>query len=51
MPTLLTHARIINGKGREIEDGWVLVEGDTITAVDGMQTAPPGLPATKVDLN
>lgn len=51
MPTLFTHARIINGKGREIEDGWVLVEGDTITAVDVTETAPPDRPVTEVDIS
>lgn len=50
MPTLFTHARILDGAGGMIEDGWVLVEGETITGVDKTGTDPPGFPVKEVDL-
>jgi imidazolonepropionase-like amidohydrolase len=46
--TLLEHARIINRDGRVIENGALLVEGDTITRVGSGVSAPKT--ATRVDL-
>jgi imidazolonepropionase-like amidohydrolase len=46
--TLFEHARIITGDGRVIENGALLVEGDTITSVGTTVPAPKN--ATRVDL-
>ena len=46
--TLFEHARIITGDGRVIENGALLVEGDTITGVGANVSAPKN--ATHVDL-
>jgi imidazolonepropionase-like amidohydrolase len=46
--TLFEHARIITGDGRVIENGALLVEGDTITRVGADMSAPKN--ATNVDL-
>jgi len=46
--TLFEHARIITGDGRVIENGAMLVEGDTITRVGSTVPAPKN--ATHVDL-
>jgi imidazolonepropionase-like amidohydrolase len=46
--TLFEHARIITGDGRVIENGALLVEGDTITRVGSNLSAPRN--AARVDL-
>jgi imidazolonepropionase-like amidohydrolase len=46
--TLFEHARIITGDGRVIENGALLVDGDTITRVGSDMSAPKN--ATHVDL-
>src|SRR5215471_12912309 len=46
--TLFEHVRIITGDGRVIENGALLVEGDTITRVGSDMSAPTN--ATRVDL-
>ncbi len=48
MSTLFTHARILNGRGDLIEDGWVLVDGDRIRAVDRSEVGPPDMPAGRI---
>lgn len=50
MATRFTHARIIDGKGGVIEDGWVQVEGGVITGVDRTGVSPPDGTAREVDL-